>query len=83
MKCTLCGYEFNENEAQAACKSCGIMKGCKLIRCPNCNFEMPPEPKWTKYFRKPKDKQKACLPAGREPKYVIRTRRRNTGSTLD
>ena len=59
MKCSLCGYEFNEEQALSACKSCAIMKGCKLIRCPNCNFEMPAEPKWLKSFReRRKNKQK-------------------------
>lgn len=52
VKCSLCGYEFKESEEQQACKSCLMMKGCKLIRCPRCGFEMPPEPKWLKYFKK-------------------------------
>ena len=54
MKCTLCGLEFNEDNAQQACKGCLTMKGCKLIRCPRCAFEAPPEPKWLKKFRKDK-----------------------------
>lgn len=59
MKCSLCGYEFsaegggasggNEKDAQASCKSCPLMKGCGLIRCPNCGFETPPEPGWLKH----------------------------------
>lgn len=52
MKCGLCGYEFNEKEAEGACENCLIMKGCRLIKCPNCGFEAPPEPKWLKYFKK-------------------------------
>lgn len=48
MKCTLCGHEFDEEKAQKACKTCPMTKGCKLIRCPNCGFETPPEPKWLK-----------------------------------
>ena len=52
MKCSLCGYEFNEKEAEGACKNCPMMKDCKLIKCPNCGFETPPEPKWLKYFKK-------------------------------
>jgi len=55
MKCTLCGYEFNEKDAQRACKNCPVMKGCKLIKCPKCGFETPPEPKWLKLFRKRKE----------------------------
>ncbi len=52
MKCTLCGYNFDENEAPRSCKGCPVMKGCKLIRCPNCSFETPREPKWIKYLKK-------------------------------
>lgn len=54
MRCSLCGYEFGEDQAQTACKGCLIMKGCKLIRCPNCGFEMPPEPKWLKSLKRRK-----------------------------
>lgn len=56
MKCTLCGYEFNESEAQKSCKCCPLAGGCKLIKCPNCGFETPPEPKWLKSLFKRKEK---------------------------
>ena len=56
MKCGLCGYEFNPEEAPSSCKSCSLMKGCKLIRCPNCGCETPPEPRWAKYFKRKEDK---------------------------
>lgn len=52
MKCTLCGYEFNEVAADRACSGCSLMKSCKLIKCPNCGFETPAEPKWLKKLRK-------------------------------
>jgi hypothetical protein len=46
MKCSLCGFEFNESDAGAACRGCVMSKGCGLVRCPNCGFEMPKEPGW-------------------------------------
>lgn len=52
VKCSLCGYDFKEQVAQRACKSCPMMKDCKLIKCPNCGFETPPEPKWIKYLKR-------------------------------
>jgi rubredoxin len=52
MRCSLCGYEYNEKEAQRACANCPIMKGCKLVKCPKCGFETPPEPGWLKKFFK-------------------------------
>jgi len=48
MKCTLCGFDFAEEQAEKACQSCPIMKGCRLIKCPNCGFETPPEPRMVK-----------------------------------
>ncbi len=52
MKCSLCGFEFNERQSEGRCKSCPMMRGCKLIKCPNCGFETPPEPKWIKYLKR-------------------------------
>jgi DNA-directed RNA polymerase subunit RPC12/RpoP len=52
MKCSLCGHEFHENDVRAGCSYCRIVKKCDLIRCPNCNFEMAPEPKWIKKLKK-------------------------------
>jgi hypothetical protein len=34
------------------------MKKCELVKCPNCGFEMAPEPRWIKklkYMRSKKD----------------------------
>jgi len=52
MKCSLCGYIFKENEAARSCSGCSLIKGCKLVKCPNCGFEMPPEPKWAGLLKK-------------------------------
>ena len=43
IKCPLCGLEFSEKDAKKACESCKLFKGCTLIKCPNCNYEMPVE----------------------------------------
>jgi len=48
MKCAFCGHRFNEEEADLSCKGCFMAKGCKLIKCPRCDYEMPPEPMWIK-----------------------------------
>ncbi len=52
MKCSMCGHEFKESEAQSGCAACSIIKECDRIRCPNCNFEMVPEPKWIGKLKK-------------------------------
>lgn len=51
MKCALCGFCYSEQEAQKSCSHCLVTKGCKLVRCPNCGFETPPEPRWLTYIR--------------------------------
>ncbi len=43
MKCGFCGYEFDISEAETACGNCPLVKGCHLVRCPRCGYEMPPE----------------------------------------
>lgn len=58
MKCSLCGFEFNEKDEEPVCSKCHLVKGCRLIRCPNCGFEMAPEPEWIKKLRDKRRKKK-------------------------
>jgi uncharacterized paraquat-inducible protein A len=57
MKCSFCGMEFEQEEAQKGCSRCSLAKGCQLVRCPRCGYEMPLEPNWIKRL-KAKRKQK-------------------------
>ncbi|MBI5253839.1 MAG: hypothetical protein HY930_05520 [Euryarchaeota archaeon] len=42
MKCPLCGYEFRREEMK--CKKCPLVMGeCKIICCPNCNYQFVEE----------------------------------------
>ena len=44
MKCALCGYEFDE--ITLACHSqCPLAKGCAIICCPNCGYQVVDERK--------------------------------------
>jgi rubredoxin len=52
MKCSLCGLKFEEEDAKRSCQGCLMSKGCGLVRCPNCGFEMAPDPKWLKKLKK-------------------------------
>ncbi len=53
MKCALCGFEYNEEEAIKACAGCPMSRGkCKFQRCPNCGYETPLEPKLIKFLKK-------------------------------
>jgi rubredoxin len=58
MKCSLCGYQFNIEEASSVCQGCVFSKKCSLVRCPNCGFEMVPEPKWIEKIREKIKKNK-------------------------
>ena len=51
MKCPLCGNEFREEESKAACQGCPLAGACHMVRCPNCGYDMPPEPKLPKVFK--------------------------------
>jgi hypothetical protein len=54
MICGMCGTEFTEEQAGAACKGCSL-GGCGMLRCPRCGYEMPKEAaliKWLKGWRK-------------------------------
>ena len=49
MKCPLCGLEFDQAKAEAACAAgCRLSKTCDLVTCPNCYYEMVLEPQWYK-----------------------------------
>jgi rubredoxin len=52
MKCGFCGYEFDEEEVTPGCRNCPLASGCKMIKCPRCNYENPPEPKFVKNVKK-------------------------------
>jgi rubredoxin len=43
MRCGFCGYEFEEAEGLKGCKNCPMNSGCKMVKCPKCNYENPPE----------------------------------------
>lgn len=51
MKCPLCGDQFREEDGKAACKGCPLAGACHMVRCPNCGYDMPAEPKLVKVFK--------------------------------
>lgn len=52
MKCSFCGYEFQEEESKTSCNGCPMSKSCGKQKCPNCGFEMPKEPKIISFLKK-------------------------------
>ncbi len=64
MKCGLCGYEFDPNQAGTVCGGCPLVRGCQLVRCPRCGYEMPPEAKligWLRNLRRGIAKKKESV----------------------
>ncbi len=57
MKCSLCGLQFTEKDGKAICDKCHLFKGCELIKCPNCGFEMAPDPEWIKRLKNKRKKK--------------------------
>ena len=51
MKCPLCGHTFNEDQARGGCSACNLFSACKMLRCPNCGYEPPPEPAFIKKLK--------------------------------
>ena len=45
MKCPLCGYQSREEDGRAACTGCLLAKACHMVKCPNCGYDIPKEPK--------------------------------------
>ena len=51
MKCPLCGCQFQEEDAKVACKGCLLTGDCHMVKCPNCGYDVPIEPKLIKALR--------------------------------
>ena len=50
--CPMCNKTFDDDEARKECKSCALFGGCKMLKCPNCGYEMPQETRLVKAIRK-------------------------------
>lgn len=59
IKCSFCGYESTEEEAEGGCRGCPLRGNCAKTRCPNCGFEMADEPKLLKMYKKWKEKRRS------------------------
>ena len=53
MICGFCHQEFRPEEAEKTCQACPL-RGCGLLRCPRCGYEMPREPGWVQWLNRRK-----------------------------
>jgi hypothetical protein len=44
MNCSLCGYEFDKDNLSCH-TACPLSKGCHIICCPNCGYQVVDESK--------------------------------------
>ncbi len=49
--CPLCSNSFGHN-GEVCHSSCPMSRGCKMIKCPRCNYEFVEESSIVNFFRK-------------------------------
>jgi hypothetical protein len=55
--CGFCGFEFEEDRTQSACRACPLGSDCGLVRCPRCGYENPGTPRWIAFLKKKLEKR--------------------------
>jgi Fe2+ transport system protein FeoA len=67
LHCSLCGFEFEKRDTACA-HGCPLGRFCKLVRCPNCQYEFPERPEMLGLLHrmfhrsKPRPSPPGCLP---------------------
>lgn len=56
MKCSFCGFEFDEEESKKGCGGCAMSGCCKKYKCPRCNYETLPDAGVIKLIKKWRNK---------------------------
>jgi Fe2+ transport system protein FeoA len=51
LHCPLCAFEFVKRETPCE-RGCPLARFCKLICCPNCHYEFPPQAALTTWWRR-------------------------------
>lgn len=41
MRCSVCGHEYEVEEAGSRCQGCPLGRTCDVTCCPNCGYGMP------------------------------------------
>lgn len=48
--CPLCGRRYTEAEGRACHPGCPLQRGCQLLSCPSCGYEMPAPTRLTRWL---------------------------------
>ena len=51
MRCDFCGKECDEQAAERACRSCAMLGGCRMLKCPHCGYERPRDTRLVRWLR--------------------------------
>lgn len=62
MRCSLCGYHFEPEEAGRVCAGCPLIRNCHLVRCPRCGYEMLTEAKLITWLRRLRQNHRLWTP---------------------
>ncbi|MCG6958214.1 MAG: hypothetical protein LJF04_19665 [Gemmatimonadetes bacterium] len=65
--CGFCGFEFEEDRMQSACRACPLGSDCGLVRCPRCGYENPGTPGWIAFLKKKLGKREEASVHGGGP----------------
>lgn len=60
VKCEFCGFTFKRCDGKS-CNGCPI--NCKIIKCPNCGYEILPESKSYEFIENSYNKLKGLIKA--------------------
>lgn len=57
MNCPFCNFNLNVIDIKKVCESCFTIKGCTMIKCPNCGYETIPDPDLLRLIKKMRKKK--------------------------
>ncbi len=63
LHCPLCGFEFEKRDTACA-QGCPLGRFCKLVRCPNCQYEFTEQPEFIGLLRRILHRPRPLAPRG-------------------
>ena len=48
--CPLCGTRYSETEGRVCYSGCPLQRGCQLLSCPACGYEIPAPTRITRWL---------------------------------
>ena len=58
MNCSMCGADFEVEDAARSCNGCPLVGNCSLIRCPACGYDNVPESRLLGWVRRMRCRRK-------------------------